>query len=355
MTPKDRLRKNKPLPQHWRWDKNGAAIYYRVPARSRHLYDRGEIRLGANLTEAHREYSRLIAEVEAPHSVDIKYPSMAVLIDQYMLTVTPTKSPGTQEGELRALRKLRGIYGAMHPAQVTSQHINQVKHATAEKSGKPTANAHLRILSHVFTMGIEWGALKDHPMVNKQVVAVKVPKKRHHEPSDTELDAALELAPPIIEAYVQIKIRTGLRQTDLLLMKRSQISREYLEVPINKVRDQSGKVLQFEMTPDLRHWLDRACRINRHRVNSLWVFQTRDGRPYIDDRFRADGFGSIWQRWQKKVAAAGMERFQERKLRNKAANDLESLAEAKELLGHDRESTTAIYRDNVIRVRPIRK
>jgi hypothetical protein len=38
MSPKDRLKKNKKLPSRWRWDKNGSAIYYRVPPDQVHLW-----------------------------------------------------------------------------------------------------------------------------------------------------------------------------------------------------------------------------------------------------------------------------------------------------------------------------
>ena len=205
-------------------------------------------------------------------------------------------------------------------------------------------------------MGIEWGALKIHPMVNKQVVALKKPKVEHHEPTDEELDKALELAPDVIRVYVQIKIRTGLRMTDMLLMKRAQIHEDYLEIPINKVRNTTGKIIRFDMTEDLRFWLNKALKTNRRAgINSIWVFQTKQGKPYINDQFECSGFTSTWQRWQRKVADKGGPRFQERKLRNKSANDVDSLSEAKELLGHDSEKTTAIYRNNVIRVSPIKK
>ena len=355
MPPKVRNRENKTLPKGWRYRRG--LYLYRVPVAERYLWDdKSEFRLGKSLAEAHRTFSERIAKAEAPKSAEYGFPTMAHLIDHYERVVTPTKAPATQRPEKQMLGKLRAIWGDMVPAAVTPVKINKVKHATAEKISATTANHHLRVLSHVFTMGIEWGVIASHPMTGKKVTRVKHPRKQHHIPTDEDIAKSLTIAPDVIEAYVQIKIRTGLRQTDMLKLKRADIKEDGLHVTPSKTADTTGKSMIFELSPDLRHWLHRACCANRQRVQSMWIFQTRDGKPYIDDADDASSFHSAWQRWQKKVKAMGVTRYAERYLRNKVGDDSASDEDARERLNHGSIATTRKhYRTKPTKVSPIRR
>jgi integrase len=366
MSPKDRLKKNKKLPSRWRWDKNGSAIYYRVPPDQVHLWRAKEKRLGATLTEAHQFFAKKIAEFESAHSVDMEYPTMAALIDHYEMTVTAKKSPGTQHTERQMLGKWREIIGHIAPGMVTAQALNKIKHKTIERikaesggkrSGVATANHRNRILSHVFTMGLEWGAIDVHPMINKQVTRVTRPARDRHEPTDTQFAHALKFAPDWMQAYCEIKIRIGIRQTDMLLIRLSQVQDDCLVVPLSKVRNTTRKVLEFELTPDLRYWIDKARVANRQPgIASIWLFHTRHGNPYINlDNYKAESFSSAWGRWQDKWQAAGGQKFEERILRNKVANDVTDVIDAMEILGHESVSTTNIYRTRPVRVVPVKR
>jgi integrase len=366
MAPKNRLKQNKKLPSRWRWDKNHTAIYYRVPPDQVELWGAKEKRLGATLAEAHQFFARKLAEVEARHSTEMEYPTMAALLDHYELTVTPTKAPGTHHAERQMLGKWREMIGPLMPGAVTAQMLNKCKYATIERikaesggkrSGVATANHRNRILSHVFTMGLEWGALDVHPMINKQVSRVTKPPRARHEPSDAELQTAMALAPPWLKAYCEIKVRIGIRQTDMLLIRLSQIKPDCLEVPLSKVRNTTRKVLEFELTDDLRYWIDQARAANKQPgIGSMWLFHTRKGNPYINlDTYKAESFSSAWGRWMDKVAATGGNKFEERILRNKVANDITDVIDAMETLGHESVSTTQIYRTRPVRVVPVRR
>lgn len=68
----------------------------------------------------------------------------------------------------------------------------------------------------------------------------------------------------------------------------------------------------------------------------------------------ANAFDSLWQRFMRKVAAAGVERFQERDLRAKTASDM-PLELASALLGHaDVRTTLKYYRRRGEKVKPLR-
>ena len=373
MSPKKRLSANKSLPERCRWDKNGTAIYYRPRDNERPYFDnvKSEFRLGSSKAGALRVLAERFARMEELDAVAIEYPTMSVLFDKYITVVTPKKSPGTQKTELQMIGKLRAVYGHMKPDQVTSQDIYKVTTATIEAiqknsngklKGIATANHRNRKLSHVFTMGIKWGALKDHPMVNKQVVKEYDGGTSRYEPTDADFEKALPLAPEWLQCYCEIKLRVGLRMTDMLLLQLPQILDDRIRVRLSKTSSRSGKTLDIEMTDDLLHWVKKAIKAKEPRklksrkeskiprVESMFLFHSRKGTPFINvDTYDTSSFASAWKRWQNKWAAAGGTRFQERMMRNKALGDLD-LDKAQELAGHDDSKTTNIYR----KTRPIR-
>lgn len=353
MSPKKRRPENRGLPKRWRI--RAGKYRYIPPADQRHHWDDlTEFTLGETLAEAHAVFGERMAKVEAEFSADLEFPTMRTLIDRYLTVVTPTKKPATQKPERRFAASLIDIYGHMSPASVTHRVINKVKHATAAKRKVRTANAHLALLSHIFTMGIEWGALDEHPMLNKKVR--RLPNKgaavNKYIPTPDELAAALKHANPTIQAYVQIKDRIGLRMTDMLSIRLSDIRGNELHLTISK----TGKPRIYEITDDFGYWIDRARRNNRSKALSGYLFQTRQGKPYINAEGDCSAFTSMWQRWQRKIADKGLPRFAERYLRTKVANESESDLAAQHLLGHeDIKTTRKHYRTEADRVVPLRK
>ena len=298
-------------------------------------------------------------EADTNQGAELKFQTLRQLFDYYERVITPTKAPGTQDPEKRVLKALRGIYGEIPPDALTPRHINQVKHSVAQKRGVRTANAQLAILSHVMTMGLEWGAIDKHPMVNKQVTRVKVAasqKTPPYTPTDAELVKALKLCTTnIIPAYLAIKNRTGLRQTSILKIK----LRDITMLPAPEVKDdilaighidvhlKGGKRGTVWFDAEMYHWIEIARRTNRSSVHGPYLFQTRKGKPYINAaNERCEAFYSLWDRWQQKVVKTGMRRFAERYIRNKVANDSKSLQDAQERLAHVSSKTTTIYRTN---------
>ena len=65
------------------------------------------------------------------------------------------------------------------------------------------------------------------------------------------------------------------------------------------------------MTSELKAVIDEC---NAIKPLSLYLFKTRKGEPYLIPDKTAEGFTSIWQRWQRKLPKK--KRFAERPLRN---------------------------------------
>ena len=120
-----------------------------------------------------------------------------------------------------------------------------------------------------------------------------------------------------------------------------------------KTANSSGKSLIIEWSDDLRLAIDEIKKV-RKKINSIWLFHTNIGQPYIKENGTANGFDSIWRRFINKalVNTKLQERFTEHDLRAKVASDIKS-EHASELLGHSNlDITERIYRRKANIVKP---
>ena len=163
---------------------------------------------------------------------------------------------------------------------------------------------------------------------------------------------ALRVAPPMLEAYLRLKLLPGLRRGDLLRLRIQSLEDDGVHVRTAK----TGRLVIYEWTDELRAAVDLAL-ASRQRVYGMTLFATRNGQPYIQSDGRASAWNSLWQRYMAKVLKETKvsERFTEHDLRAKCASDAESLERARELLTHaDSATTRRIYRRRPERVRPLR-
>lgn len=328
MSPQKRNRLNKGLPPGWR--KRKGFYWLRTTKRNRNLFDgKSEFPLGRTLSEAYRVYG---ARIEATHVTD----TMPRLLDRYMLEVTPTKAESTQNKERKRIQKLRGMFRDFDVRQVKAHHCYKARDMLA-KHGQTTANRHMETLSHALTKAVEWGVVDTHPMIEGGFKKLPVNVSRRV-PEHWEIDEALTVAPPLIAAYIGLKRLTGLRQTDLLSLKREAWQEDGLHVTPSKTRKSSGKRLIFARGPEIEAAVQACMDLQKgaKRVAGAHLFSTRKGRPYTPD-----GFASIWQRWMRKALADTKleQRFNERSLRIYVGSWSESDQEAADRLGHANTST----------------
>ncbi len=130
--------------------------------------------------------------------------------------------------------------------------------------------------------------------------------------------------------------------------------RSALYVTPRKTANSSGKSLIIEWSDELRLAIDEI-KTARKKINSIWLFHTNIGQPYIKEDGTANGFDSIWRRFINKVLAETKlkERFTEHDLRSKVASDT-NIEHASILLGHaSKEITQRVYRRKAETVKPI--
>jgi len=234
---------------------------------------------------------------------------------------------------------------------ITPQLIYKYRDHIGRTRSKKQANQDLEVLSHCFTKAIEWGVVGDHPMTHKKVVKFSLPGRDRYV-EDWELQEWAKVANPFLVVYIVLKGVTGLRQQDLLSLRRQDITESHLTT----VNLKTNKKLRFPLNDSdgqpttLRRALDIVeqyyAELNDKRsvpIVSPWVFYNRQGAGYYNlERRKASGFKSIWQRSMKKALDETKlaERFTEHDLRAKVGSDVESDIDAQKLLAHANVATT---------------
>jgi integrase len=351
MPPKKRNAENRGLPP--RWQIHHGAYYYRVPPGQESLWDgRKRFRLGKSLPEAYRTWTdRLEAPQEPARTV-------ADLLSRYALEVIPLKRPTTQEGQRRCLKPLLAVFGQLALSDLRPPHVYRYIDERTRRGAATAAQREVEVLSHAYTKAIEWGLIEDHPIKGK--VSRRRPKPRSRYVEDWEIHAVLGMdskrkagSVRMIQAYIVLKLMTGLRRGDMLRLRVSDCRDDGLHVRTSK----TDRPVIYTWTAELRGAVD-ACLAARPVDISPWLFCNRRGAPYIDADGRADGWSSMWQRFMTRALAETemTERFIDSDLRAKAASDADSLEHARALLAHLSSSTTQrVYRRGPERVAPGRR
>ena len=355
--PRKRNKENEGLPKRWRKTRN--AYYYQVPPGLEYLWDgKKTYRLGSSLAEAYREWADKLGSID-------KAKTIGDLLDRYALEVVPTKKPATQTRDKQHIKKLRSVFGGMLLESLKPQHVYQYmdkrsKKATDEDGkitgGATTARHEIALLSHAYTKAVEWGYVERHPF--KGQVRLSKPKPRDRYVEDWEVVECLSLSSKhkkgsvtLVQAYIRLKLLTGLRKGDLLRLKESDIQEDGIHIRTSK----TGKPYVIEWSEPLRLAVE-AVRSARAVDISPFLFCTKRGASYINgENGRTEGWDSMWQRFMKRVLSETKvtARFTEHDLRAKCASDAESLEQAQKLLAHtDSKITQLVYRRKPERITP---
>lgn len=264
------------------------------------------------------------------------------LLERYMIEVAPRKAAKTFADQSRQSKLL--IAGMGHIPVEDLRAIHGRQYLDARRSSPVSANREFALLHHAAAMAVQWGVIESNPLRDVKRHQER-PRDRYVE--DEELAAFCAVAPQLLVVWCALKLLTGARQGDLLVLRRDQIRDDGLHLRQRK----TGRRQVFEWTPALRSAVEHAKAL-RGGVVGLTLFCTRRGKPYT-----ADGFRSIWARAMAKHVTAGGKAFREHDLRAKAGTDYDAAqGDAQRLLGHASRSTTETYLRprKTDKVRPLR-
>lgn len=319
-------------------------------------------------TQLHEAYAVWASRLE--HAANVK--TINQLLDRYALEVIPTKAAASQVSNQNQIVKVRIAFGEMHLEDVTPQSVylfvdkrskkvtNPVTGKT--KGGRITAHREVELLSHALTKAVEWGYINKHPF--KGEIRLEGEKSRDRYVEDWEVVECLSLAPKrksgsvlMIQAYLRIKLLTGMAQGDLLRLRTDlHIKEDGIHIQRHKTAKSTGKRTIYEWSPQLRSAVDMA--LEARPRDSTFLFCNRNGECYINEALgRASGWKSMWQRFMERVLEETKVTtpFTEHDLRAKVGSDADTLEKARALLSHaDSRTTERIYRRKAERVSPLK-
>lgn len=347
--PKARLSINKGLPKGWRF-LNGA-YRYRVPVGQEAAWDGKKLfTLGKTISAAGKVWASRLETVENINTI-------GQLLDKYLCEVVPEKAAATQNGYMRHIKRLRGVFGdtavtALKPIDVYSYYNKR------KVKSKTNGRQEVATLSHAFTKAVEWGYIHKHPFKGEVRLGGEKPRVRYIE--DWEILECLALQPmrkrgsvTAVQAYIRLKLLTGLRRGDLLRLQTVQLQDDGIHVTASK----TGKSIIYGWTAAL-HGAVTLAKSARPVDISPFLFCNRKGEGYFDEETgAASGWDSMWQRFMQRVLdeTKVTERFTEHDLRAKVGSDAESLERARQLLSHsDSRTTNRVYRRKAEIVKPLR-
>ena len=349
--PRKRDPRNKGLPTRWRHI--SGAYYYQVPPGLESMWDdKQTFRLGSSLPEAYRVWSDRLADLENVRTID-------KLLERYAREVLPTKAVTTQAQNTSALKALKPVFGRMPLNGIKPRHVYQY---IDKRGAKVAARREVEVLSHALTKAVEWGYIDRHPFKGELRLASIPPRTRYVE--DWEIVECFSLTSKrksgsvlAVQAYMRVKLLTGLRRGDLLRLRLDDLKEDGIHVTPAKTANTTRKRLIIEWTDALWEAVEEAKAV-RPMHASEWLFCTQRGESFLNEKTgRAGSWDSMWQGFMQRVLAETKVevRFTEHDLRAKCASDAQTLEHAQTLLVHaDSRLTARVYRRKPERVKPLR-
>lgn len=233
-------------------------------------------------------------------------------------------SRGSIDDYTQALRRqFIPVFGHMKPMAFKGRHAAQFLSHTDNAERKVRANRELAALGSAFAYGMSIGVVDANPCHgvrrNKEFA-------RTRDVSIAELNKFIEVADGMGPGYFMVALigtsvgLTGRRRAEILALRKNNITEQCLLVKEAKAKPgEVSRTFEVQLSPVLVEILAKAAeRKLRDKVDTMYVFPTRDGTPYTDH-----GFKGMWNRIMHAFAKAGGDWF--------TAHDLRALYVGKKL------------------------
>lgn len=293
--------------------------------------------LGKTFSEAMEKWSKIVDK-----SISAK--SMNQLFDRYMLEIAPLKAPSSYKKNIYQMKELRDAFGDMNPEDISPTHIYRYLDLRGKKAAV-SANREKSLLSHVFSLAIRWGIVRDNPCRHVKRITER-PRQRYIE--DWEYLEVRKVCSPTLQLLMDFAYLTGQRIGDIIQIKLSDISEGGIKIEQNK----TGTRILINWSDALIKCVEEIKKLPKSKIHSFTLFVNTKGFP-----IHYDSFSTLWQKAMKKALANGLlkETFTFHDIRAKSASDATNKQEASALLGHtDIKITERIYNRKINQVRPIK-
>ncbi len=143
-------------------------------------------------------------------------------------TLSPTKSPRTQKDNKYELERLRKAFADAPIEAISPLVVAQYRDA---RTAKTRANREIALLSHVFTMAMEWGFVERNPCL---AVRRNKEKVRDFYAADEIWDAVYAEGDQGLKDAMDLAYLAGQRPADTLKFSTVDLDEDYLWVDQNK-------------------------------------------------------------------------------------------------------------------------
>lgn len=270
----------------------------------------------------------------------ITTPTVAEILDRYQADCLPSLAPRTARDYVRHLGHLKRWFGDRIASELKPKDFAPFLRIPPGKKGQVQRVRQLAVLSAAFTQAVSFWFILDHNVLRDVKRPKRPPRDRLIETH--EFEAVRSQAPLRVQLMMDLALRLGQRQGDLLDLKWSSIKNGYVHFQQAK----TGKRLAIEITPDLKRIFGRCWMLPNRGV---YVITRKCG-----GRYTSEGFRALWQRTMNAYCRRGGQRYTFHDIRALCATRCSSPEEAMKLLGHSNISMTLrVYRRGVERVRAL--
>lgn len=282
-----------------------------------------------------RRYQEELTRLEAEPDPGL----FASLLNDYLASREFEKlAEETQRAYGRYAEQLRAVFGDMPTNDIEPVDIREWLDARAAAKSETLANREFAMLGSVFRWGRERGRCAGRPTKDVRRFSEQ---PRDRDVTEAELAAFRAHCGPRLNAYLDLRMATGLRQGEVLLGVPISALRA-VRAPLND--DDPGVGLPFDKPS--KNGLKRPYKWSpglQKAADAILALEPRD-RTYTwpaarGGKLTQDGFANEWKRAMKRYRAAGGEPFREHDLRASAVADLTD-EHAQLVLGHRNIGTT---------------
>lgn len=262
------------------------------------------------------------------------------ILDRYEAECLHELAPTTQRNYRRHLQLLRERFGHLDARALKPKDFGPFIQERLGRKGQVQRVRQLAVLSAAITQAVSyWYWLDSHVLRD-----VKRPKRppRDRLIEDREFDTVRSQAPLRVKLMMDLAVRLGQRQGDLLALKWADLR----EGCVHLQQGKTGKRLAIEITPELKRIFGK-CWLLPNR--SEYVITRQMG-----GRYTSEGFRALWQRTINRYCRRGGVRFSFHDIRALCATKCASPEIAMRLLGHTNIAMTLrVYRRGVERVKAL--
>lgn len=242
------------------------------------------------------------------------------LCDEYLKFSKANKAPQSYRRDQVNVKNLLKSFSGKLVSEISAYELERYKNSRVKEVTPASVNRELSCIKHMFNKAVQWGYLHENQL--HSVAKFKEPAGRVRYLTEQEIEKLLSCCAKHLKPIVITALNTGLRKSEILNLKWSDIDLKNRVVKITMTKNNELKIIPMN---DLLY--SELISIEPG-IDNQYVFVNGNGKPYGDIKV---GFASA-------VKRAGIKNFRFHDLRHTFASRLVmagvDIRTVQELMGH---------------------